>query len=66
MTEVPDRAGLEEIVALGREVFGDRFEDFLGTPRRSLGWETPATLMERGDYAPVIAVLVTLLDGTFS
>lgn len=61
-----DGAGRDQIEALGRQVFGDRFEAFLQTPRRSLDWETPAALIERGDYAPVIAVLVKLADGTFS
>ena len=47
-------------------MFGDRFEAFLQTPRRSLGWATPAALIERGDYAPVIAVLVKVAEGTYS
>jgi hypothetical protein len=66
MADHADRAGPDQIEALGREVFGDRFEAFLQTARRSLDWETPAALIERGDYAPVIAVLVKLADGTFS
>lgn len=61
-----DGPGHEQIETLGREVFGDRFEAFLQTPRRSLGWETPAVLIERGDFAPVIAVLVKLAEGTYS
>ena len=57
---------LEHLVALGREAYGDGFETFLQTRRRSLGWETPADLIERGDYEPVIAVLAKSLEGDFS
>lgn len=61
-----DGPGREQLETLGREVFGEGFETFLQTPRHSLGWETPAALIERGDYAPVIAVLVKLAEGTYS
>lgn len=53
-------------MALGREAYGDGFETFLQTPRCSLGWETPAGLIERGDYEPVIAVLVKTVEGDFT
>jgi hypothetical protein len=53
------------IEMLGREVYGDDFETFLLTPRRSLGNETPAALMERGDLEPVRQVLVKALEGNF-
>ncbi len=57
---------LEHLVALGREAYGDGFEAFLQTPRRSLGMECPASLIERGDYEPVIALLVKAIEGDFS
>jgi hypothetical protein len=66
MADEADRGDRDQIEALGSEVFGDRFEALLQTPRRSLGWETPAALIERGDYAPVLAVLVKLADGNYS
>jgi hypothetical protein len=57
---------LDQIETLGHEVYGEDFDRFLATPRGSLHWETPAALMERGDYQPVLAVLIKMLDGTFS
>ena len=62
-------AGCDELLlsywAREPEALGDRLEAFLQTPRRSLGWETPAALIERGDYAPILAVLVKLADGDY-
>ena len=55
----------EEIEALGREVFGDDFEEFLVTPRRSLGSETPAVLLLREDYQDVLALLRQMVIGYF-
>ena len=53
------------IEALGREVYGKDFEQFLVTPRRSLDGETPAALIDRGDLEPVMNVLVKALEGDF-
>jgi hypothetical protein len=61
-----DRDPLEEIETLGREVYGDDFEKFLATPRRSLDGDTPATLMARGDYARVIDLLGNMVNGHFA
>ena len=51
--------------ALGREVYGESYQQFLATPRRSLDWETPAALVERGDCAPVLDILISVLEGNF-
>jgi hypothetical protein len=55
----------DQIATLGRQVYGDDFGRFLDTPRRSLSWETPAALIERGDLAPVVAVLIKVVEGDF-
>ena len=47
----------EQIKTLGREAHGDDFEKFLDTHRRSLQWDMPAKLMQRGEYRRVIALL---------
>lgn len=61
---LPDtRARIE---GLGREVYGDDFEAFLQTPRRSLGWETPASLLERGDGRRVLEILMRAANGDFT
>ena len=60
-----DTDALALLEALGREVYGEGFEDFLTTPRRSLGGETPATLIARGELLPVMDVLVTALEGDY-
>jgi hypothetical protein len=54
-----------EVEALGREVYGDRFAEFVETPRPSLASETPASLIERGDFAPLKTVLIQALEGDF-
>jgi hypothetical protein len=56
----------KQIETLGREVYGDDFEKFLATPRRSLDWATPATLIERDERQPVLAVLTRMADGNFA
>lgn len=56
----------DSIEALGREIYGKDFEQFLVTPRRSLDGETPAALIDRGDLEPVMNVLVKALEGDFS
>lgn len=60
-----DRDLLARIEALGREVYGDDFETFLATRRRSLDWETPAGLLERGENERVMEILVRALNGDF-
>ncbi len=54
-----------QIESLAREFYGDGYDSFLATPRRSLGGETPADLIERGDLEPVGQVLVNALEGHF-
>ena len=66
----PDRSRANDIdeariEALGREVYGEGYEQFLVTPRRSLDGETPAALIARGDLEPVMNVLVTALEGNY-
>jgi hypothetical protein len=61
-----ERDPVEEIETLGREVYGDDFEKFLATPRRSLDGDTPAILIARGDYARVIALLGQMVNGDFA
>jgi hypothetical protein len=61
--DLPDPCA--HIDALGREVYGDSFEQFLATPRRSLAWETPAALLRRGDCAPVLEILLDAYEGNF-
>ena len=56
---------LDQVEKLGREVYGDGFEKFLETPRRSLAGETPAALIARGDLEPVIEVLTKAALGDF-
>jgi Protein of unknown function (DUF2384) len=65
MTRDEERDILARIEMLGREVYGDDLEAFLATPRRSLDWETPAALLERGDAERVLEVLVRAADGNF-
>ncbi len=50
---------------LGREVYGEDFEKFLETPRRSLNGETPAALLERGENERVMQILVRAVNGDF-
>jgi len=50
---------------LGREVYGDDYEKFLETPRRSLNGDTPAAQLERGDDERVMQILVRALNGDF-
>jgi ABC-type phosphate transport system auxiliary subunit len=61
--EEPDmRARIE---TLGREVYGDDFEKFLETRRRSLDWEAPAALLERGENERVMQILMRAANGDF-
>ncbi len=60
-----DPSALDQVEALGREVYGDGFEAFLETPRRSLAGETPAALIGRGELAPVIAVITKAATSDF-
>jgi hypothetical protein len=53
------------IEVLGREVYGDDLDTFLTTPRRSLGWQTPAALVERGEYERVLDILIRAATGDF-
>lgn len=53
------------VETLGREVYGDGYARFLETPRRSLGGETPAALIQRGDFEPLMAVLAKASEGDF-
>ena len=54
------------IETLGREVYGDDFEKFLATPRRSLEWESPRALIDRGEFERVLRVLERYADGDFA
>jgi hypothetical protein len=65
MTDAKQPDARDEVEALGREVYGDDLPVFLATPRASLGGETPAALIERGDVEPVRQVLITGLLGDF-
>jgi hypothetical protein len=50
---------------LGREIYGEDFEKFLLTPRRSLDWKTPAVLLERGENERVMQILIRAANGDF-
>jgi hypothetical protein len=66
VTDHTDESDLRKrLHALGREVYGADYETFLNTPRRSLGGETPAALLERGEDQRVLEVLVRALEGSF-
>lgn len=65
MTPADEQDRRARIETLGREVYGDEFDTFLRTPRRSLDWETPAAMIERGDVEPVIDILTNALHGNF-
>jgi hypothetical protein len=54
------------IETLGREVYGADFERFLATPRRTLGWDTPAARVERGDLQAVVEILLNAVEGHFT
>jgi transcriptional regulator with XRE-family HTH domain len=54
---------LDEIAALGREVYGDDLPRFMSTPRRSLGHRSPAAALMRGDIRDVLAVLAQAAEG---
>ena len=56
----------ERIEALGREVYGERYEAFLDTPRRSLGLATPRAMLKRGDHEPVMRLLAKTLNGEWA
>lgn len=65
MTNRVEPEARARIEALGREVYGDEYDSFLMTPRRSLGGRTPADLIERGDLERVREVLINALEGHF-
>ena len=66
MSQQMDSPLQAQIETLGREVYGDDFEKFLVMPRGSLDWETPAALLERGDFEPVPQVLAKMASGNFT
>jgi hypothetical protein len=65
MTDSDQSDRRPEIESLAREVYGEEYDSFLVTPRVSLGGETPAALIERGDLEPVRQVLIKVLEGDF-
>jgi transcriptional regulator with XRE-family HTH domain len=54
---------LDEIAALGREVYGDDLRRFMATPRRSLGLRTPTAALMRGEIGEVLSVLAQAAEG---
>jgi len=57
---------LDEIAALGREVFGAELPRFMSTPRRSLGHRSPAAALMRGELGDVLAVLAQAAEGQWA
>jgi hypothetical protein len=66
MTEREEGDMHARIELLGREVYGEDFAKFLATPRRSLDWETPAALLERGENERVMQILISAANGDFA
>ncbi len=57
---------LDEIAVLGREVYGDDLPRFMNTPRRSLGWRSPASALMRGEIRDVLGVLAQAAEGQWA
>ncbi len=57
---------LDEVVSLGREVYGDELDRFMSTPRRSLGQRTPIETLMRGEVDLVLGVLAQALEGQWT
>jgi uncharacterized protein (DUF2384 family) len=55
-----------EIWHLGREVYGPDFDQFLSTPRRSLGDRSPAQLIEQGQFEAVLRLLAQMYEGSLA
>lgn len=53
----------EDIVELAREVYGDRVEQFMVTPRRSLGLKSPLEAIADGEADAVRGVVIDDYEG---
>ena len=57
---------LDEIAALGREVYGDELQRFMSTPRRRLGRRSPTSALMRGELREVLSALAQAAEGQWA